>query len=106
MYVARFYLRRDQHKAAIGRTKIVEEQYTDSSLVPEAMFVRGETFISMENLDSARRTFRDLAERYPESPEALRAQDYLRYLGMDSQTAEDDNGDEGLGDETPEGDAP
>ena len=81
MYVARFYLRRDNNKAAIGRTLVVERQYAESKLVPEAMFVRGETFVNMEDLDAARETFAKLATKYPQSAEGERARAYLRHLG-------------------------
>ncbi len=80
MYVARFYLRRSQHKAAIGRTRVVEDRYGDSTLVPEAMFVRGETYMDMEALDDAGETFQEIVARFPDSAEAGRALDYLRHL--------------------------
>jgi len=93
MYVARFYLRREKHLAAIGRTKVVEERYAKSGLVPEAMFVRAETYLSMDELEKARETFQALEARYPDSPEAGRARDYLQRLGVDVQPpARDDGG--------------
>lgn len=89
MYVARFYLRRGKHKAAIGRTEVVEREFADSDLVAEAIFVRGETYIDMDEQDSARDTFLKLARRFPKAAEAERARDYLRHLGVDLNTALD-----------------
>ncbi len=87
IYVAKFYLRRSKHQAAIGRTKIVERRYSDSGLVGEAMFLRGETYLHMGNKEAARNTFLDLAERYPQSHEAKRAYVFLGYMGVDIQAA-------------------
>jgi len=87
MYVAQFYLRRGKHQAAINRTRVVEERFADSGMVPEAMFIRGETFLNMEDNEQAQETFIELATRYPESPEAGRAHDYLRHLGGDGPVA-------------------
>ncbi len=86
MYVARFYLRRGEHRAAIGRTKVVEERYAESGMVPEAMFIRGETYLSMDDELAAQETFLELATRYPDSAEGARARDYLRHLGVDVPT--------------------
>lgn len=96
MYVARFYLRRGKHKAAISRTRYVEKRYSKSKLVPEAMFVRGETFIDMEEVDEARLTFSSLIKQHPESSEAEQAREYLKHLGENSgeETAEPDEDQE------------
>jgi len=83
MYVARFYLRRGKHRAAIGRTEVVEREYADSDLVPEAMFVRGETYIDMDDRPSAQETFLAIARRFPKTAEAERAREYLRFLDVD-----------------------
>jgi len=107
MYVARFYLRRNKHKAAIGRTRVVEDRYGDSTLVPEAMFVRGETFMHMDEDDEARTTFLELASRYPDAAEAERAREYLRHLGVTdiraalSENESDDGEGEDDGDSEP-----
>lgn len=96
MYVARFYLRRNKNKAAIGRTRVVEERYAKSNLVAEAIFVRGETYMNMDDNAAARETFIGLAEEYPDSPEAERARDYLRHLGvnLDESAPTSDDEDE------------
>lgn len=102
MYVARFYLRRGKHKAAIGRTEVVEREYADSDLVAEAIFVRGETYMDMDEQNSARETFLKLARTFPKAAEAERARDYLRHLGVDlnkalaaqQESTSDDQGDE------------
>lgn len=95
MYVARFYLRRDKNQAAINRTKVVEEQYAKSGLVPEAMFIRGETYMNMDELEQAQETFVALAKRYPNSPEAGRARDYLQHMGVEVPAATAAGTDEG-----------
>lgn len=99
MYVARFYLRRGKHLAAIGRTEVVEREFAESALVPEAMFVRAETYMDMEDTASARDTFLRIIERYPGSPEAARAGAYLRHLGVDRTKTSATPGPSGAGDE-------
>ena len=101
MYVARFYLRRGKHQAAINRTKVVEERFADSGMVPEAMFVRGETFLNMDDNERAQETFVELATRFPESPEAGRANDYLRHLGVAVPVVEPDEEGERASDDEP-----
>lgn len=87
MYVARFYLRRGKNLAAIGRTRVVERRYAGSGAVPEAMFLRGETYLHMEDEQGARDTFLDLILHHPRSPEAARAAEYLRHLGVEDVQA-------------------
>ena len=87
MYVARFYLRRGKHKAAIGRTQAIERFYSDSGFVPHAMIVRGETFMQMEDNEAAKEAFLQLAARFPDTAEAKQARDYLKHLGVDPARA-------------------
>jgi len=87
MYVARFYLRRGKHLAAIGRTRIIERRLSDSGAVPGAMFLRGETYIRMEEPDNARDTFLDLIADHPSSHEAERAREYLNHMGVEVREA-------------------
>lgn len=102
MYVARFYLRRGKYKAAINRTRAIERFYSDSNFVPHAMFVRGETFMHMEDNEAAKETFLQLAARFPNSAEAQQAQDYLRYLGVDPARALAARAEQGNEEDEPE----
>ncbi len=80
MYVAQFYLDRDEPEAAISRLSVVFRDYGGSGLEPEAMYQLGEVFLSMRRDLDARTTFEDLTARYPNSPHTARARRYLQML--------------------------
>ncbi|MFO8073239.1 MAG: outer membrane protein assembly factor BamD [Polyangia bacterium] len=80
MYVAEFYLKRDEKNAAAVRLEVVREKFPDAGLVPDAMFLQGRTYLEMNRIEEARRVFEDIMEFYPEHHQALRARDYLEHL--------------------------
>lgn len=91
MYVARFYLARDERKAASVRLEGIWIHFPDSTLVPDAMFLQAETFMTMGSDGEAKRVFGEIIERYPEHNQAARAKDYLEYL---AGKAANESGDE------------
>lgn len=81
LYVARFYLGRDNFKAAVARIQYALRNYDDSGLEPEAMALLGETYMKMEKRDKARAVFRQLLAQYPASAFSVPARNFLRLLG-------------------------
>ena len=81
LYVAGFYLDRDHPEAAIGRLETLLRAYEGSGVEPQAMLLLGRTYLDLRDRAQARRTFRELIDRYPESGYAEQARAYLRELG-------------------------
>jgi outer membrane protein assembly factor BamD len=80
LYVAAFYLKKDQKKAAAIRLTSIEKQYPESPLVPDAMFQKAITLLQMGQQREAMETFRRIVRLYPEHYQALRAGQYLDSL--------------------------
>lgn len=93
MYVAEFYLKRKQRKAAVVRLEGIWIHFPDSSLVPDAMFMQAKTFLEMDRADEAMRVFKEIIARYPDHHQSPRARDYLRYLAI--KPAESNGGNDG-----------
>ncbi len=69
MEVGRFYLRRDQHLAAVNRFRAVleNEHYQTSSHAPEALHRLVEAYLSLGMVDEAQRMAAVLGHNYPGS---------------------------------------
>ncbi len=93
MYVAKFYLKRKQRKAAAVRLEGIWIHFPGSSLVPDAMFLQAKTFLEMDRVDEATRVFKEIIARYPDHHQSLRARDYLRHLAV--KPAESNRGNDG-----------
>jgi outer membrane protein assembly factor BamD len=96
LYVASYYLARDRPAATIMRIDALIEQYEGSGVEPEAMLLRGRTYLHMREQRQARLAFGELIRRYPESGFAVQARSYLRAMGVDpaDAIAEGDGGDD------------
>lgn len=81
LFVARFYLRRDYPRAAIGRLRTLITAYPTSGYEPEALLLLGETHLELKQWAEARQAFSELTTRYPKSPEVGEARSLLRQLG-------------------------
>ena len=98
LYVARFYLARDNFDAAVLRVQYAIRNFagneacppgraTESKpenafgLVPDALILLGETYLRMHRYEDARTAFRVVVERYPQSDLAIQAQKYITSLG-------------------------
>lgn len=77
LYVARYYLSRDNFEAAISRTEYALRTYVDTGLEPEALVLLGETQMKRGERDKAREAFDLVLERYPKSPFAEPARRFL-----------------------------
>ena len=90
LYVARFYLKKDNYDAAVARIQYALRNYgeadaaivtsADSSLKAEALLLLGTTFLKMNKWTDARQAFEALVRNYSQSPLATEARNYLEYL--------------------------
>jgi outer membrane protein assembly factor BamD len=107
LYVARFYLRRDNYDAAVGRILYALRNYAitagplpgedkearaaasakqgprvavDSGLEAEALLLLGETYLKMHRWRDAREAFDAILTQYAKSPFTVPAQNYLDFM--------------------------
>lgn len=80
LYVARYYLKRDNFDATVGRIQYALRTYEDSGLEPEAMVLLGETYLMMHKPSEAREVFSQMLAKYPASPFAIPAQNFLKRI--------------------------
>jgi len=80
LYVARFYLQRDQYPPAIERVRFALDRYQDSGLEAEAVTLLGETYLKMKDKPRATEAFQRVLKDYPQSPFAVPAQAFLGFL--------------------------
>jgi outer membrane protein assembly factor BamD len=83
LYVAQYYLKRDEFDAAVSRTQHVLRTYNGSGLEAEALVLLGETYLKMHKVNEARAVFKDMLAKYPAAPFSAAAKNFL--LEMDSQ---------------------
>ena len=81
LYVARFYLQRDEYQPAIDRVAYALSRYPGSGLDAEAVALMGETYLKMNDKAQAEAAFQKLLHDYPASPFAVPAQQFLDFLG-------------------------
>jgi len=67
MEIGRWYLRRNQHLAAVNRFKTVVDEYETTSHVPEALYRLIECYISLGVMDQAVAAASVLGYNYPDS---------------------------------------
>jgi outer membrane protein assembly factor BamD len=81
LYVARFYLRRDNFEAAVARCEYALKNYEDSGLEAEALVLLGETYLKMKDLEKARTVLELVVQKYPDSAFTVPAKRFLARLG-------------------------
>lgn len=86
LYVARYYLDRDNFGAAVSRTQYALTNYEDTGLEPEALVLLAETYMKQGEKEKARGTLHALLERYPSSAFAVPARRFLAQLGEPVKT--------------------
>jgi len=86
LYVARFYLARDNFGAAAARATYALRTYENSGLEPEALVLLGETYLKMKKRREARETFNRVVALYPSSPFVVPARSFLKELDTPSVT--------------------
>jgi outer membrane protein assembly factor BamD len=90
LYVARFYLKKDNYEAAVARIQYALKNYgeadqaivtgADAGLKAEALLLLGTTYLKMNKWTEARQAFEALVRNYSQSPLATEARNYLEYL--------------------------
>jgi len=80
LYVARFYLNRDNFEAAVARCQYALQNYQDSGLEPEALVLLGETYLKMKESEKARSSFQLVLDKYPESAFTVPAKRFLEKM--------------------------
>jgi outer membrane protein assembly factor BamD len=88
LYVARFYLNKDNFDAAVARALYTVEHYSQSGLEPEALVLLGETYLKSKEPDKAREALTSLLEKYPASPFVVPARNFLAMLDQKHPAAE------------------
>lgn len=98
LYVARFYLARDNFEAAVSRVQYAIRNYAGNEacppgradetkpenaygLVPDALLLLGETYLRMHRYPDAKTAFQVIVDRYPQSELAVQARRYIAGMG-------------------------
>jgi outer membrane protein assembly factor BamD len=85
LYVARFYLKKDNYDAAVARIEYALHNYATeahaessrSDLEAEALLLLGQTFLRMQKWPDARQAFETIVHAFAGSPSAEPARNYL-----------------------------
>jgi outer membrane protein assembly factor BamD len=91
LYVARFYLQKDNYEACILRIQYALRNFSGgfgtrgdgdegSGLEPDALLLMGETYLKMHKWPEARESFTMIVKRYPDSPIIVQAGKYLDFM--------------------------
>jgi outer membrane protein assembly factor BamD len=93
LYVASFYLAKDNYDAAVARIQYALHAYasggaaqtrtgvtTDSDLEAEALLLLGKTYLKMHKWGNARQAFQSIVSAHAQSPLVIQARDYLQHL--------------------------
>jgi outer membrane protein assembly factor BamD len=92
LYVARFYLNRDNYEGAVARIQYALRNYGaslegpsaaatgSSDLEAEALLLLGTVYLKMQKWEDARHAFQTIVKDFPNSPHAVGARNYLEYL--------------------------
>ena len=81
-YQAEIDYRGGKYAAAIKSYDAVIDQYSDSNKVPVSHLHKGMALIALNQKDPGVREFRNLIQRYPNSPEAMQARSKLSGMGV------------------------
>jgi len=80
LYVARFYLARDNFGAAVARALYALNTYKNSGLEAEALVLLGETYLKMKKVPEAKKAFEQVLKVYPDSPFVIPAQSFINHI--------------------------
>jgi outer membrane protein assembly factor BamD len=88
LYVARFYLAKDNYLAAVARIDYALRTYGPAATgeadaagsMPEALLLLGETYLKMHKWPDARQAFETIVHSSASGPSAIQARRYLDYL--------------------------
>lgn len=85
MYVATFYLKRSNPRAAAMRLTYLLKNYSGLGLDAQALFLLARAYIELKDLDKALVALNDLIAVHPSSPEASKARAYLQEYGLNAK---------------------
>ena len=91
LYVARFYLGKNNYAATITRVEYAIHNFSsravvgglvsdDAGLEPEALILLGETYLKMHKWNEARDSFAAILQHFPRSERTQQAQQYLAFM--------------------------
>jgi outer membrane protein assembly factor BamD len=93
LYVARFYLAKDNYEAAVARIQYALHNYAagggtststtvvaDSDLHAQALLLLGETYLKMHKWSEARQSFEAILHAHSASPLVIPARNYLQHM--------------------------
>lgn len=80
LYVARFYIKRKQYPAALGRLKNVIATYPEAELDGEDLYYLGYAQMKLEEPQAARLAFEQYLKRYPQGSRRGAVEDFLAQL--------------------------
>ncbi len=80
LYVAEFYLDRGDRLAAAVRLEKVRENFKESSIVPDAMFLQAMTYLKLDRNQDAVKVLEEIISFYPSHYQSKRASEYLMML--------------------------
>jgi outer membrane protein assembly factor BamD len=88
LYVARFYLKKDNYEAAVARVEFALHNYASearaeasgSDLEAEALLLLGQTYLRMQKWPDARQAFETIVHSFAGSPSAEPARNYLESM--------------------------
>jgi outer membrane protein assembly factor BamD len=83
-FVATFYLRREEPRAAAQRLQFLLERYPGLGFDEEALFLQGKCFLLLKNVPAAASTWGTLIQQYPDHPLAREASLYLQRHRLDA----------------------
>lgn len=87
LYVARYYMNQDKLDAAMMRAEYALVTYKDTGLEPEALVLLGETHMKRYEPEEAAGAFQIVLDRYPDSPFAIPARNFMKRLRDTGQLA-------------------
>lgn len=90
LYVARYYLREDNFKAAVARCRYALEEFPGSGLDAEALVLEGETLLKMKEEAKARAVFERVIADYG-GPFGAVAERFLASMGAEGARDEEDD---------------
>jgi len=81
-YVATFYLKQDNPRAAALRLTYLLQNYSGLGLDPNALFLLARAYLELKDVDKAVRALTDLIEVHPSHPLSSDAKRYMRRHGL------------------------
>lgn len=81
-FVATFYLKRSEPRAAAMRFQTLLERFPGVGFDEEATFLLGKCFLMLDDVPQAVKTWEGLVEKFPDHPLAGTASDYINEHGL------------------------